>query len=74
MVKARARFLQSVGLTPAARTATSNSLGPGTGLGMRTSLSTSGEPWASWLMARIVVVLGFVMRPASLPPPFGAMA
>jgi hypothetical protein len=39
-----ARFHQSVGLTPAARTAIRISLNPGSGLGSSTSLITSGEP------------------------------
>ena len=48
---------QSVGLTPAARTRTSTSVGPGVGRSDLYLLSTSGPPRMSWLIARIVVVV-----------------
>ncbi len=59
---------------PAARTAIRISLNPGSGRGTSTSLSTSGEPWVSWRMARMVAVSEFVMRPASRPATRGTMA
>ncbi|GAA2459682.1 hypothetical protein GCM10010273_49790 [Streptomyces lavendulocolor] len=53
-------------MTPAARTRTSTWDGPGSGRGSFTSLSTSGPPWTSWLIARMVFVV--VMR-STLPGP-----
>ncbi|AXX32107.1 Flagellar hook-length control protein FliK [Actinosynnema pretiosum subsp. pretiosum] len=70
-VTGAARFFQSVGFTPAARTATSTSPIPGAGRGSSTTRSTSIPPRSSWLIARIVplpVTRSSLARPTAVAP------
>ena len=51
-----ARAFQSVGFTPAARTRTRISTGPGSGRSTSATLKTSGPPSSSWVTAFMLVI------------------